>query len=877
MKHAISNPLNFDRPVSRATILALLSTATRVKEYRFARQASLAWLATFPGDLRVSLILAQTYIAEERFSQAAPLIESLCQKDPEFLPAQKIRGNPQVYKNPDLRTIARGCIYALGGEDKNEMALPSWSRQARAAREALQVGDLARASELIHQAMAVDPPTPIPAILHVQITRAGSDRQAMYNLIDVYYTRWPECLQFKLFKAEKLSETGDDEGSVALLHQCAALDAAGQVPGRLWGPDHPYRPLWPTSMEIPFDIAVPAPIAGPMGWNQLAVGPATPEPEIDTFNEEATETQQAEPTSPEAKLAEAKAAASFKNFPDLLRAIQMEFERLAQRLRRPEVIQSDGRFPIYVIFTTRMGLENQYGPQTAKVLEAEMKRLSTAVSRRHNWGSILFYADDSSSTAAFGLKPVPYNDPWKLKLAIADLDAALAKKGEMIGAMLIVGNSQVVPFHRLPNPTDDGDPDVASDNPYASLDSNFFIPEWPLGRLPGAAGTDAGLLLDSLRKMTSYHAAHSQPVPWWQRNGLLKNFTKRSKQAGMTYRVGKSLRSSFGYSAAVWKQSSIAVFKPIGESQSLLTSPPISSTNLLGTKYLPAQLGYYNLHGLPDEPEWYGQRDVADRSTGPDYPVALCTKDILNSGSASQFVFSEACYGAFIENKTEEQALALKFLATGSSGMVGSTGISYGSVTTPLIAADLLGFTFWDLLKQGYPAGEALKQAKINLVQEMKKRQGFLDGEDQKTLISFVLYGDPLASLEDVTPKRRIFYRQHSFPAIKMISDQKDDPLRLEPLPDDLVAQVKQIVDQYLPGLKDADLSIYQQAALNGELDTVAAGGKRGSKHKKLQNNSARTVVTLSKKVESAKQVHHHYARMTLDGNGKVIKISMSR
>ena len=63
----------------------------------------------------------------------------------------------------------------------------------------------------------------------------------------------------------------------------------------------------------------------------------------------------------------------------------------------------------------------------------------------------------------------------------------------------------VVPFHRLPNPVDDMDDEVESDNPYATLDSNYFVPEWPVGRMPGEAGPDAGLLLQQLRQSIQYH------------------------------------------------------------------------------------------------------------------------------------------------------------------------------------------------------------------------------------------------------------------------------------------------------------------------------------------------------------------------------------
>ena len=125
---------------------------------------------------------------------------------------------------------------------------------------------------------------------------------------------------------------------------------------------------------------------------------------------------------------------------------------------------------------------------------------------------------------------------------------------------------------------------------------------------------------------------------------------------------------------------------------------------------------------------------------------------MLNGGRTPEIIFSEACYGAYILEKTAENSLALKFLATGCRALVGSTVMSYGSISTPLNAADLLGTAFWKYLKDGIPVGDALRRAKIHLAREMHKRQGYLDGEDQKTLISFVLYGDPLAHSFDLRP-----------------------------------------------------------------------------------------------------------------------------
>ena len=40
-------------------------------------------------------------------------------------------------------------------------------------------------------------------------------------------------------------------------------------------------------------------------------------------------------------------------------------------------------------------------------------------------------------------------------------------------------------------------------------------------------------------------------------------------------------------------------------------------------KITEAPMCYFNLHGLEDSPNWYGQRDVLDPVSGPDYPIAI--------------------------------------------------------------------------------------------------------------------------------------------------------------------------------------------------------------------------------------------------------------
>jgi hypothetical protein len=598
--------------------------------------------------------------------------------------------------------------------------------------------------------------------------------------------------------------------------------------------------------------------------------------------------------------------------PEALRSIQDELERVALNLKQPLLAKGDGRFPVYVILSSRQGLERQYGKKPAQALHNAMLGLVEAVKSRKEWGALLFYADEASASgdtrgsalpASFGIKPARSGDPWSVKLALADLDQSLGKKGEMIGALLIVGGPEIVPFHHLPNPVDDVDTDVPSDNPYGTRDDNYFIPEWPVGRLPGGVGKEAQPLLDALQEVTTHHNQVSIRKPWYARwwEILFSRFWPNASRS----------QPSLGYTAAIWRQASLNVFQPIGEARSMLVSPPVQSKDdkqdlfQIGSdgnfsplinrltqadvSLGPARLAYFNLHGMSDAIEWFGQCDPHEPNPGSDYPVALRPQDLVNSDhqngsdgkpkkeSVPAVVFSEACYGAHITGKTIEQAIALKFLSCGTQAVAGSTCTAYGSISTPLAAADLLGYAFWTYLSEGYTAGEALRRAKINLAREMHRRQGYLDGEDQKTLISFVLYGDPLAQALSAGKQSKGAFRTLKPPAqVRTVCDRSEETVDSQPLAPEVMDYVKHVVSQYLPGMADAKLALTQEhSTCHSQAHTCPTGQIGDKTAPSLQPD--RRVVTLSKQVQKGSGLHRHYARLTLDAQGKLVKLVVSR
>lgn len=882
----------------RNQFIQMLEAALETKSFRFGRQSALAWLAIYPGDLQVNLLQARLLLGEGKNSQAIPMLDHLVRLDPEFADAYRTIAKNTYGADTVRYEQAVTSLVALKEGRPAGPAVKEWGPVLRETRHLFDRGIYTEAEPALKHILARSDVPLIGEILHLKLISLTKDVQTLHRFADLYRNRHPDCLQFNLFMADALMQMGKEPEAVNLLHKSMSMDAAGQVVERLWGKDHPYRMIWPEELSIHYDIAIPADVAARLGWNWMlpftstiptnlpvvaaaeqsalqrdaeAVPDIDPEPDPELAWAYETSAAQSERVDGRQKAASQvggkknqAARGDVQHKPNLV--VENEFDKLARKLKRPAIGRADGRYPVYVIFSTRRGLIEQYGPQTANVLNTEMHRLGSAVRRRTGWETIVFYPDDPKSVEAMGMEPVLEKDPWKLKLAVADLDKALAKKGLMIGMMLIVGGPQIVPFHELPNPTDDFDTKVTSDNPYATLDSNYFVPEWPIGRLPGTAGPDAGLILEQMRFLVAYHNRRSIGKSM---EGLLSPFRALFRAFGRWFSFATE-KPNYGYTAAVWRRSSVAVFKPVGNPTHVMVSPPQISGMVPVDKLMAPELSYYNLHGVSDAGEWYGQRDPDESMPGPDYPIALSPSELHRSGHAPRVIFSEACYGGLVANKCEDDALSLKFLSLGTLAMIGSTCISYGSISTPLVAADLLGNCFWQQVKSGRTVGEALLLAKVELVREMIKRQGYLDAEDQKTLLSFVLYGDPMVNLENGVKlsKNQLRFKRHG--AVKTIEErpvQKDGPQMVS---DKVLAEVKSAVSGCLPGIETAEMRVHE------ELGSAPVETMKGGRISKTVKSESRYVVTFSKCVPNARHVHRHYARATIE-NGKVIKLAVSR
>ena len=862
---------NEPQMIDRTRLLQLLQTGLEVNSFQFIRQAVMAWLAAYPGDLEINLLFVKALAKEGRETLAIPILEKILRTDPEYLEAAQI-GEPLFSKLDAIKARQwSGFVQALGGTAVNTQNLPVWGAKLYLARQAINSGQLQAAQTNLFEVMAEPDCPSLAGIIHLLLTEKQDDLESRLNLGRLYHSRWPDCLQISLLLAKTWMDAGQQDDAVALLHECAAADATAQVPQRLWGSNFEFKPLYPDKMQIVENFAIPATIAGKVGLNQLASGPVdsthsvapvmTVRTEVQSFDgyKVRATTESEYPEHPQSR-----PQAVQPRDPGLVE-VQKEFEKIADHLKTPGVVRTDSRYPAYVVVSTKTGLTQQYGQQSTSVILEELNTLTKSIQNRNGWHAMVFFPDDMEICGKYGITPVDAVDPWKIKLALTDLDAALAKTGEMIGCVLIVGGDKVVPFHNLPNPTDDADATVPSDNPYGSLDKNYFVGDWPVGRLPGDSSEDSGLLLSQIRNATQYHSDEVESQSLLNQIIRILLFWNQAYAKKFT---------NLGYTAAIWQRSSLSAFRPLGEGRNLFLSPN-SAAAFNPTKIATAPYSYFNLHGVEDGSDWYGQKDTSDKTNSEDFPVALQPAMLKKNSGCPRIVFSEACYGGHILDKKEEDSIALTFLGQGVLAMIASSTIAYGSVSTPLIGGDLLANLVMKYLSEGQAVGAALAKAKVDFVREMNLRQGYLDGEDQKTLISFILYGDPLVAYDPYQAMSKTFSREKNHPVVKTVVDQAMEEVKSSPISAKAIANAKALVSDYLPGIEYAEVRVSRQhVRLDNSAQKYSASnqGKTSS-----ARQSSRVVVSFSKQVSFDHHVHRQYARVTLDQQGKVVKMAISR
>lgn len=381
-----------------------------------------------------------------------------------------------------------------------------------------------------------------------------------------------------------------------------------------------------------------------------------------------------------------------------------------------------------LIVTHRAALKAKYGGRRSDVLAA-LKRLVAADAGR-GLRSKLVYLDDAAALRA--AKGKPATDPADERAAKAAVDAL--HRHHRPDYLLIVGAWDVVPHIALRNPmnadadpdNDDDDEDVPSDLPYACeaafarQPQRFLGPTRVVGRLPDAPFATTP---EALVRVIDIAASHvSRP---------------RSDYA-----------ECFALSAGVWAASTaLSVRKLFGAAAPMHTSPTAGPR--WGRRDLAPRVHFINCHGNTFDPMFLGEGPVDT------YHVAHQGARLEGRVSEGAVVAAECCYGAELYDPADADGrpgICSTYLAQGAYGFFGSTCIAYGPAEGNG-QADLICQSFVEAVLGGASLGRAVLEARQRFIAQYSHH----DPADVKTLLQFLLLGDP--SLHPVQAPAHSFAR----------------------------------------------------------------------------------------------------------------------
>lgn len=884
--------------ITRPQFTELTNAGFQLENFDVAEKLLIAWLREYPSDLWMRYRLAIVLFKTGKTHDAIRLSELIVRYDPEF---QEVWALLSV-------------LYPDGSEERK-------AAKTRAQRlkktEALSPDADSGTPLSFLKTVFRRKPGPKDIMLEdiddfdifsaLKIAKDSFQRQdpeSYRRLMNIYLRRWPHAIQFKLLYGEFLNQVGSIEEGAKLIHSTIESDLLGMIAGRLWGERNSYRRLFFAPEELSVDLSgipIPEKIVQAAKLERIPgisvadddLSPDEPlETELDGADESGDDSAQGDeaedapdvsvleiddatsetkatvtgetaetPVARERKQAIAEKPNSFQTwFFSLFRrkpAVESA-TGLKEYVYKLDVANSDERFPIYVVLSTIGGLTAKYGKNNKDFIGKEMQLVAEAVDNREGWNAMVFYPDE------FATNHRAYQDPTLIKQELVKLDRALSEKGSMIGAVLIVGGPEVVPFFSLKNPAMDDDLSIPSDAPYATFDeTRIFDQQWQLGRVPGDNSSDPGLLLSQLRNIQNHHIRSAETEIRQRRKN--RKAKKTLSFSGFSKAIKES--KTFGLSAQVWERPSVAVYRNIAGNGSLATSPGVTATNFPVSHLEECQYAYFNLHGIKGKPNWYGQKDPRDQSTLTTLPIALQMSNLDHLHRAPDVVFAENCYGAEIDKRNESNAISLHMIGKGTKVFIGSTTISYGAVTLPLTAADLLAHLFWQHLRTGISTGEAFRRAKKNFASETEAESGALDGEIQKTLLSFIFLGDPLFAVD---PNANITDRAQRAKTAKrydLVRERLDSKIAIDS------ALAKQIFDKIRETYQIATLDdTYTSCTVQKQFRS----GKSPNDPKK-PGEETDYVIIYAKDIRQNDIVARSLTRVTVSPGGEIRKVSFSR
>lgn len=378
--------------------------------------------------------------------------------------------------------------------------------------------------------------------------------------------------------------------------------------------------------------------------------------------------------------------------------------------------------------THRGRLRAKYGASGVAAIEQAVSKWQAKDGVR-GFRNVFLGVDDGAALKPFGVAPVQGAvTAAKVKGVVDRLCAKLAPE-----YLVLLGAGDVVPQFEVANPTlhDDGDTDprVPTDNPYAcsrpfvaAQRSSYLIPDRVVGRIPDLPGaTDPALLLEGL-----------------------------ATAAGWKSKPASSYAGDLLACCDEWVGAGRACVQAIGRAPGRLqVSPPATATSPAIRGRHGKLLQMIKVHGAELDAQFYGQ-------AGNSYPELLTSPTITGRTRPGTVVGAMCCFGAALFDPTDPAAVVpgalpipAVYLEQGAFGFAGSTTTAWVGVEQ-MMCADWVVTGFLKSVLGGASLGRAFLEAKQDFVNWIQKQGRSPDLAEEKTLLQFVLLGDP--SIHPVAP-----------------------------------------------------------------------------------------------------------------------------
>jgi hypothetical protein len=380
---------------------------------------------------------------------------------------------------------------------------------------------------------------------------------------------------------------------------------------------------------------------------------------------------------------------------------------------------------IKLIVTHKRQLSRKYSDSDLKKIK---QALASLAQKDKSQGILthIVHLDDAADMAKYGLSAVTGAvTANKCKKAIDALFVALSPD-----YLVLLGAGDVIPFFEVPNPSfsdSDGDDDeqVLTDNPYASSRkfvknklSSYLIPDRVVGRIPDLPGDhpEVDWLLDYLKWATSAKVQNSQ-----------------------------AFVDDLIVCCDEWKTAGADCVAYLSrKTNRLMISPPVKTTapGALKNRYK-ARVHMIKCHGAQIDGHFYGQKGEDD------YPPVIHSALLKGKTVEGSVVGAMCCYGATTFDPNDPAAVTAGdlpipsiYLRQGAYGFYGSTTLAWVGFTD-MQCADWIVAGALRLVLSGASLGRGLLDSKQNFVKWIDQQGRTPDLAEEKTLLQFLLLGDP--------------------------------------------------------------------------------------------------------------------------------------